>query len=128
MKVKQRPATAESADSEAIVSAIIESIAAKKGESIISLDLRNLEEAVTDFFVVCHATSTTQVKAIADQIIRSLKDTGYIKPWHSEGWENLEWVLIDYVNVVAHVFLKGRRDYYGLEELWSDGILQEHDD
>jgi ribosome-associated protein len=99
---------------------IIDAILDKKGEEVISLDLRKVGDAVADVFIICHATSRTQVKAIADNIDRKVKAlTGEI-PWHSEGFGNLEWVLLDYVNVVAHVFMKDKREFYRLEELWQD--------
>jgi ribosome-associated protein len=99
---------------------IIDAILDKKGEEVISLDLRKVGDAVADVFIICHATSRTQVKAIADNIDRKVKAlTGEI-PWHSEGVGNLEWVLLDYVNVVAHVFMKDKREFYRLEELWQD--------
>lgn len=99
---------------------IVEAILDKKGEEVVSLDLRQIEDAVVDFFIICHATSRTQVKAIADNVERKVNQVKGENPWHSEGYENLEWVLLDYVNVVVHVFLKERREFYQLEELWQD--------
>ena len=81
-----------------------------------------------DFFVICDANSTTQVKAIAESIeertFRELKE----RAWHVEGIDHREWILLDYVDVVVHVFLKEVRNFYGLEELWSDGFIEEHND
>lgn len=106
---------------------IIESILDKKGERLVSLDLRKVNDAVTDYFVICDATTTTQVKAIADNVIQNVKDkTGEI-PWHKEGFENLDWVLIDYVNIVVHVFRTEIREFYQLEELWADAVRTEHE-
>ena len=99
---------------------IIEAILDKKGEDVVSLDLRKLGDAVADIFIICHATSRPQVKAIADNIDRKVKEIVGEDPWHSEGFENYEWVLLDFVNIVTHVFLKERRDFYQLEELWQD--------
>ena len=101
---------------------IIQSIEEKKGETIISLDLRKIEEAVTDFFIICEASSTTQVKAIAENVIEKTNE----KPWHIEGFEHLEWVLLDYVDVVVHIFIKEKRAFYQLEELWSDAVTTEY--
>ena len=107
---------------------IIESIQDKKGVSIVSLDLRQINDAITDFFIICEADSTTQVKAIADHIAFNVKDKTGERPWHTEGYENLEWVLVDYVNVVVHVFHKTKREFYQLEELWSDAIVTNYED
>ncbi len=107
---------------------IFESIADKKGEGIVSLDLTNINDAITDFFIICHADSTTQVKAIADNIITNVGTQAGEKPWHKEGYENLEWVLIDYVSVVVHIFHKSKRAFYQLEDLWSDAVIKYYED
>ena len=104
---------------------IVKGIQEKKGENIVTLDLRGLDGAVTDYYVVCEATSTTQVGAIADSIEKEVRKTCGEKPWHVEGTENLEWVLLDYVNVVAHVFQQDKRDFYSIEELWADAKIKE---
>jgi len=90
----------------------------KKGFNVLSIDLRKLV-SFTDYFVVCSADSDTQVKAIADEVDRVLSDDG-IKCWHKEGLKALSWVLLDYVDVVVHVFKKDSREYYNLEKLWGD--------
>lgn len=101
----------------------------KRAQSVVSINLKNIEEAVCDYFVVCHANSTTQVKAIAESIMKKVEeDSTDEKPWRKEGFKNLEWVLIDYVDVVAHIFLKDRREFYSLEDLWADGIAEEFED
>lgn len=107
---------------------IIDGIRDKKGEEIVSLDLQEIQESVTDYFIICHASSTTQVKAIADHILKKVKDTIDEIPWHKEGLTNLEWVLIDYVSVVVHIFLKDKREFYNIEELWADAEVIEHND
>jgi ribosome-associated protein len=94
----------------------------------VSIDLRSLNDAVCDFFIVCDADSTTQVKAIADSVMKKTKEEIGEKPRHTEGLEHQEWVLLDYFNVVVHIFLKPKRKFYQLEELWSDGIIEEHYD
>ncbi len=92
----------------------------KKGLEIVIMDLRKLKASVADFFVVCHGTSDKHVQSLADSVeemtLKTLKD----KPLHTEGKENGEWVLLDYVDVVVHIFLEDKRDYYGIEELWGD--------
>ena len=104
---------------------IVKGIQEKKGENIVTLDLRGLDGAVTDYYVVCEATSTTQVGAIADSIENEVRKACGEKPWHVEGTENLEWVLLDYVNVVAHVFQPDKRDFFNIEELWADAKIKE---
>lgn len=105
---------------------IIESISDIKGEDIISLDLRKIPDSITDFFIICSADATTQVKAIADNIIEDTHSKLGEKPWKKAGFQNSEWILIDYVDIVVHVFLKDRREFYQLEELWSDAILEKY--
>jgi len=99
---------------------IVDAILDKKGEQIVSLDLRKTGDAVADIFIICHADAKIQVKAIADNIEKKVRINMGETPWHSEGFENLEWVILDYVNVVVHVFMKRTREYYQLEELWQD--------
>ena len=107
---------------------IIESIQDKKGRGIVCLDLTQINDAITDFFIICEADSTTQVKAISDHITKNVKDKTGEVPWHTEGYENLEWVLVDYVNVVVHIFHHTKREFYQLEELWSDAVVTTYDD
>lgn len=105
---------------------ILKAIQEKKGENIISLDLRKIPEAVSDFFIICDATSTTQVRAIADFVEETIKKELGENPYRHEGYNALQWVLIDYVNIVVHVMLPGTRKFYRLEEMWSDAISQEY--
>ena len=90
----------------------------KRAEDVIIIDLRKLN-APTDYFVICSGAADRQVKAIADSILEGTAEKG-LKPWHVEGSDNAEWVLIDYVNVVIHVFQKHIREYYDIEGLWGD--------
>jgi ribosome-associated protein len=110
-----------------IIKAIIQAIQEKKGEKIISLDLRKIQEAVTDFFIVCEAGSTTQVRAIADFIETELKEKCGEIPYMHEGRQVLQWVIIDYINVVVHIMLPDSRRFYKLEEMWSDAVMEEHE-
>ena len=105
---------------------IINAIQDKKGEYIISLDLRKIPEAVADFFIICEAGSSTQVKAIADFIEHQTKKTVNEIPYRTEGHHGGQWVLIDYVNVVVHVMQPETRKFYKLEEMWSDAEGEEH--
>ena len=110
-----------------IFKTIIKAIQEKKGEDIVSLDLRKIPEAVSDFFVVCEASSTTQVKAIADSIEEEVRKNCDELPYKHEGRQTLQWVLIDYVNVVVHVMLPENRRFYKLEEMWSDAPQEKHE-
>jgi ribosome-associated protein len=109
-----------------IIKAIIQAIQEKKGEKVISLDLRKIPEAVADFFIVCEAGSTTQVRAIADYLETDVKEKCGETPYMHEGRQNLQWVIIDYINVVVHIMLPETRRFYKLEEMWSDAVLEEH--
>ena len=95
----------------------------KKAEDIVLLDLRKVKNAVADFFVICSGNSDTQLDAIADSVEKEVKERSGDTPWHREGKENREWILLDYVSVVAHVFKQERRDFYALEELWGDAVV-----
>jgi ribosome-associated protein len=106
-----------------LITEIIRGIDEVKGEDVQLLDLREIENTVCDYFIVCSGNSNTQVKAISGSIqkivSKSLKD----KPWHIEGEANSEWVLMDYVNVVVHIFQKQVREYYDIESLWGDAKI-----
>jgi ribosome-associated protein len=98
----------------------------KKAENVITMDLRGLT-STCDFFVICSGTSDVQVRAIADAIKDGLAGEGE-RPWHVEGYEGRRWVLLDYVDVVVHVFDVETRDYYQLERLWGDAKIEEFED
>lgn len=121
--MRPKKETVQIAKPEALLQNIVQSIQDKKGEEIISLDLRAIRESVTDHFIICHASTNTQVKAITDHIIRTAHENLAEKPWQIEGINNLEWVLIDFVDIVVHVFLKEKRLNYNLESLWSDASV-----
>jgi ribosome-associated protein len=106
---------------------IIKAIQEKKGENIISLDLRKIPEAVSDFFIICEGASTTQVKAIADSIEEEVRRNCDELPYKHEGRQTYQWVLIDYVNVVVHVMLPETRRFYKLEDMWSDAPQENHE-
>lgn len=109
-----------------IFKTIINAIQAKKGENIVSLDLRNIPEAVCDFFIICEASNNTQLKAIADFVEEELKLKCGETPYKHEGRQAQQWILIDYVNIVVHVMLPEPRKFYQLEEMWSDAPMMEH--
>jgi len=111
-----------------IFKTIINAIQEKKGENIISLDLRKIPEAVADFFIVCEAGNPTLLKAIADEVEHEVKERCGEAPYKHEGRQAQQWILIDYVNVVVHVMLPEPRKFYRLEEMWSDAVTAEHND
>ncbi len=110
-----------------ILKFIIKAIQEKKGAQLVSLDLRKIPEAISDYFIVCEATSTTQVKAIADFVEETVKKEIAEIPYHHEGYQAQHWILIDYINIVVHIMLPDVRKFYKLEEMWSDAVLQEYD-
>ncbi|MGB6269032.1 MAG: ribosome silencing factor [Olleya sp.] len=107
-------------NADALIATIIEGIEDVKGKEINILDLREIENTVCDYFVICEGTSNTQVNAIVNSIQKKVSKALKDKPWHVEGEDNAEWILMDYVNVVVHVFQKHIREYYDIESLWGD--------
>ena len=106
-----------------LIAQIIKGIEEVKGNKIEILDLREIENTVCDYFVICNGTSNTQVNAIVNSIQKTVSKALKDKPWHIEGSDNAEWVLMDYVNVVVHVFQKHIREYYDIESLWGDAKI-----
>lgn len=106
-----------------IVACIIESIKEKKGEEIVTIDLTKLENTITDYFIICHGNSNRQVDSIAEGIERKLKTDYNEHVFYKEGVQQAEWILLDYFNIVVHVFQKDIRHHYKLEELWADGEI-----
>ncbi|MBP6978080.1 MAG: ribosome silencing factor [Bacteroidales bacterium] len=104
---------------------IVEGIQQRKGKNIVRLDFFGLHNAFCRFFIICHGNSRTQVEAIADSVDEQVKKSLGMDPWHSEGYENAEWILLDYVDVVVHVFQEKTRKFYRLEELWADALTKE---
>jgi ribosome-associated protein len=92
----------------------------KKGNEIVRLDLRNVFSSVSDYFVICHADSSTQVKARANSVEEEIYKALKQEPWRKEGLQHGEWILLDYINVVVHIFRTDKREFYGVEELWGD--------
>ncbi len=108
------------ASADELISLIIHGVEEVKGVDINLLDLREIENTVCDYFIICNGTSNTHVNAIVSSIQKTVSKAIKDKPWHVEGSENAEWVLMDYVNVVVHVFQKHIRDFYDIEGLWGD--------
>lgn len=111
-------------NTEELLGVIINGIQEVKGNQITVLDLRQIPQAVSDYFVVCHGSSTTQVEAIGNSVIRETLKVYNESPWRKEGTTNAEWVLLDYFNIVLHVFHEEARLKYGLEELWADAEIK----
>ena len=113
------------ANSEKLSDIIVRGMQEKKATNIVILDLRKVKNAVADFFILCSGASDKQLDAITDsideEVFKELKEN----PWHIEGKNNKEWMLLDYIDVVAHVFRKDRRDFYALERLWGDADIVE---
>lgn len=114
--------------SEILADIAIKGIQEKKGNEIVKLDLRKLEHSIADYFIVCHANSNTQVSSIADSVEAEVKKAIGERPIAVEGKNNGEWVLIDFSNVMVHVFQKEYREHYALEELWADAQIEQIQD
>ena len=102
----------------------IHGIQEKKGNDIVRLDLRNINNSVSDYFVICNADSTTQVKAIANSVEEEIFKATQQEPWRKEGLEYSEWILLDYVDVVIHIFRTDKREFYCVEDLWGDAEIK----
>lgn len=111
-------------DAELLRDLVIEGMQEKKAKEIVSIDLRNLKNSVADFFIICHADSKTHTDAIARSVEEFVFKKQKENPLHKEGQGNSEWLLLDYLNVVVHIFQKEKRDYYGIERLWADAEIQ----
>lgn len=111
-------------DADALINSILSGIFEKQGENVVRVDMRRLGNAVCSYFIICHARSTTQVDSIASSVEMSVKRETGEKPGHKEGLDNCLWVLLDYGNVVVHIFQEEQRDFYRLEELWADSDIE----
>jgi ribosome-associated protein len=105
---------------EVLLENIVKGIFEKKGQDVLKIDLRKLESRIADFFIICHGSSTTQVDSICDSVEDAVRLQTGEKPAHIEGLENCFWVLLDYGNVIVHIFLEEHRSFYNLESLWAD--------
>jgi ribosome-associated protein len=102
---------------------IVKAMHEKKAENVVSIDLRKFNNRLAEMFIICHGSSVTQVEAIADYVEELSFKTMKQKPFHREGFENKEWILLDYFDIVVHVFLEEKREFYSIEQLWGDGEL-----
>jgi ribosome-associated protein len=128
LQTRKKSTVTKLTKSSKIIKTIVKAIHGKKGENVISLDLRKIPEAVADFFIICEANNPTLVKAIADEVEFKVKQECNELAYKHEGRTAQQWILIDYVNVVVHVMLPEPRKFYGLEELWSDAVVTEHNE
>ncbi|MCA8831536.1 ribosome silencing factor [Hymenobacter pini] len=110
-------------DSDKLADVVVRGMQEKKASDIVVLNLKDLKNAVADYFIICSASSDTQIDAIARSVEEEVEKLTGQNPWQTEGRMNREWVLLDYVDVVVHVFLRDRRQFYALEELWGDAEI-----
>ena len=115
--------TKKEVSTDVLLAGIIKGIEEVKGNELDILDLREIDTAVCDYFVICTGTSNTQVNAIVNSVQKIVSKEFKEKPWHVEGTENGEWVLMDYVSIVVHIFQKEPREYYNIEGLWGDAKI-----
>jgi ribosome-associated protein len=109
---------------ELLLEAILKGLFEKKGQDVLKIDLRNLENRITDFFIICHGSSGNQVDSLCDSVEDIVRKEAGENPLHIEGLENCFWVLLDYGNVVVHIFLEEYRHFYSLESLWADASME----
>jgi ribosome-associated protein len=109
---------------EVLLGRVLKGIFEKKGQNVLKIDLRKLENRIADYFIICHASSITQVSAICDSVDDTVRKEAFEKPLHIEGLDNCFWVLLDYGNVIVHVFLEKYRNFYSLESLWADAAIE----
>lgn len=112
------------AETDKVIDCIVKGIQEKKGKEILSIDLTKLDNAVCRYFIICHGDSNTQVNAIAQSIEKVMQENLNEKVWHSQGYENAQWILLDYFDYMVHVFQKDTREFYNLESLWADGQIE----
>ena len=124
-KSASKKSSAKKSNSSLLAEAVVKGIQEKKGKNITCLNLQTVRNAVCDYFIICEGDSRTQVDAIADSVEEQVKKTMSEKPYHTEGYENSEWILMDYFNVVVHIFQPETRRFYNLESLWADAEVQE---
>ena len=113
----------KSIDSKVLSEWMVEGMLNKKAMDVVVMDLRNVKHAIADYFILCSGNSDTQIDAISDAVEEEIHKQSKQNPWKREGKENKEWILLDYVDVVAHIFKKDKRTFYGLEELWGDAEI-----
>ena len=119
-RIAKAPENAVATQFSPLVDAVISGIQEKKGHEIIAMDLKPTGSALADYFIICHGDSNTQVDALARSVEEEVQKLTGEKPVYKEGHTNAEWILLDYINVVVHIFLKEQREFYGIERFWAD--------
>lgn len=127
VKKKTKPTKRSINSTDLLLEKIVEGMQEKKAGNIVKLDLTNITNRVADYFIVCSVDNTRQVLAIANSVEEFTTKYCEEKPWHVEGLQNAQWVLMDYVNVVVHIFASEARDFYGIENLWADAVVTRYD-
>jgi ribosome-associated protein len=113
-------------ESTSISEIVVHGIQEKKGNEIVRLDLRNIHSSVADYFVVCHAESSTQLRAIAESVEEEVFKALKLEPYRKEGYQQSDWIILDYFDVVVHIFKTEKREYYGIEDLWGDAEMKSY--
>lgn len=116
--------TKKNADTNTLINCVVEALLEKKAKDIVILDVRELT-TLTDHFIVCHGTSDTQIRALANNVMDKTREQTGEKVWKREGMEARRWIILDYVNVVIHIFNQEKREYYGIERMWNDAVKSE---
>lgn len=117
----------KSTDSTILINCITDALLEKKAKDIVLLNVRNLT-TLTDYFIICHGTSETQIKALANNVLDKTNEVLGEKAWKKEGMDARRWIILDYVNVVVHIFNEEKREYYGIERMWNDAERTEISD
>ena len=112
-------------DSESLINAVIEGIDRKKGLDIVKIDLTKINHSECNYFIICHGNSNTHVEAIAHSVEDTVEEMVGERAWHKDGYKNALWVLLDYADIMVHVFQHGARNFYDLENLWADAVIEE---
>jgi ribosome-associated protein len=112
---------------EILIETAVNAITDKKARNPLIIDFTSMKGTICDAFIICHGISRTQTEAIADHVIGEIKKHTGQNPWHKEGFENAEWILIDYSDVVIHIFQEDRRKFYNIEQLWADAVITKVD-
>ena len=120
--------TKEKNETSQLLEVVIKSIQEKKANDVVCLKLDKLQNSIASYFIVCHGNSNTQVNAIADSVIEMVKKETGLSPVNREGFENSEWILLDYFDIVIHIFQKDSREFYQLEKLWADADVKKYED
>jgi ribosome-associated protein len=118
----------EKNETDMLAEIVVKGLQEKMGRNIVSLNLKKIKTAVSDYFIICHGSSNTHVETLIDSVQQEVKKATGLNPHHREGMENAEWVLLDYYDVLVHVFQEPARKFYQLEKLWADAEIKNYED